>query len=128
MQMSVRLAHAKRRTRRPERLGNKNPVQKGFPKLLAAIRWTLCVLGLLFFPAAFVGSLWLVPAGTAIGGAAWFCMEGRSTCSKELAVLLVVLVAYVAPSIIPCQTGYGFCEQWIVDQEVYLLFVGLLLY
>jgi len=121
-----------RRTRahaaRPERLDRKKAARDAPTKALLAVRTVLCALGLLFFPSTFAGSLWLVPALAAVGSAAWFFMEGRRACPRELALLIVVLLAYFAPSVIPCWTGTGFCTGWLIDQEAYLLTVGLLLY
>ena len=118
----------KRHASRTDRIGRRPAVAKTSLKLLLAIRSILRALGLLFFPAAFVGSLWLVPAFAAVASVGWFLLEGRRAGPKQLAVAVVILVAYFAPSIIPCWTGDGFCPQWLVEQEIYLLAVGLLLY
>jgi len=82
----------------------------------------------LFFPAAFLGSLWLVPVSTVAAGLAWFCTEGRRGWPKQLAVVVIILVAYLVPSIVACSTSDSFCPQQFVEQELYLLAVGLLLY
>ena len=118
----------KRLASRTDRIGSRAAVAKTSPKLLLAIRSILCALGLSFFPAAFVGSLWLVPAFAAVASVAWFLLEGRHAGPKQLAVVVVILVAYFAPSIIPCWTANGFCPRWLIEQEIYLLAVGLLLY
>jgi O-antigen ligase len=118
----------KRHASRTDRIGRKPAVAKTSTKLLLAIRSILCALGLSFFPAAFVGSLWLVPAFAAVASVAWFLLEGRRAGPKQLAIVVVILVAYSVPSIVPCWTGDGFCPQRFVEQELYLLAVGLLLY
>ena len=118
----------KKHASRNDPIGSRPAVAKTSLKLLLALRSALRALGLSFFPAAFVGSLWLVPASTAVAGVAWFWVEGRRACPKQLAVVVIIVVAYFAPSIVPCWTGDGFCPQRLVEQELYLLAVGLLLY
>jgi len=113
---------------RPDRIGRKPALAEASPKLLLAARSALCALGLLFFPAAFLGSLWLVPVSTAAAGLAWLSIEGRRGWPKQLAVVVIILVAYLVPSIVACWTSDGFCPQQFVEQETYLLAVGLLLY
>jgi O-antigen ligase len=119
---------SKRQASRTDRVGRKPAVAKTSLKLFLAIRAILCALGLSFFPAAFVGSLWLVPAFAAVASVGWFLLEGRRAGPKQLALVAVILAAYFVPSIIPCSTGDGFCPQRLVEQEIYLLAVGLLLY
>ena len=95
---------------------------------LTWVRWILSALGLLYFPAAFAGSLWLVPATAAVVVIAWLYWEGWQSCRKELALLLAVLLVYFAPTVIPCGAEANFCIGWMIDQEVYLLTAGALLY
>jgi O-antigen ligase len=118
----------RRQASRTNRGGCKAAIAETSPKLLLAIPSILCALGLSFFPAAFVGSLWLVPAFAAVASVGWFLLEGRRACPKQLVLVVVILVAYFGPSIIPCWTGDGFCPQRLVEQEIYLLAVGMLLY
>jgi hypothetical protein len=42
--------------------------------------------------------------------------------------VVTILAAYLVPSIVACWTSDGFCPQQFVEQEFYLLAVGLLLY
>jgi len=91
-------------------------------------QWTLATLGLLFFPAAFLGSLWLAPLAAALAAGAWFLAGAYRSCGKDLLVPIVMLLAYFAPSVLGCWTGTGFCIMWMLEQEVYLLVAGLLLY
>jgi O-antigen ligase len=126
--MTARPRRTRTRASRPDRLNQKKADRDAPARALSAVRRVLCALGLLFFPSTFAGSLWLVPAFAAVGSAAWLFMEGRRACPRELALLIVLLLAYFAPSVMPCWTGAGFCSRWLIDQEAYLLTVGLLLY
>jgi O-antigen ligase len=119
---------AARRARRWESVNDTTAVGRVFAESGAGVRWIVCVVGLLFFPAAFAGSLWLVPAAATIGSVAFLWSERRQVPWKEVAFLLTVLLAYFALSVVPCWTGSGFCVAWIVEQEAYLLGVGLLLF
>ena len=91
-------------------------------------QWTLATLGLLFFPAAFLGSLWLVPLAAALAATAWLLAGAYRSCGKDLLVAIVMLLAYFAPSVLACWTSTGFCIMWMLEQEVYLLVAGLSLY
>src|SRR3981081_3153720 len=95
----------KKHASRTDPIGSRPAVAKTSLKLLLALRSALRALGLSFFPAAFVGSLWRVPAAAVVACGAWFSDEGRRACPKQLAVVVIIVVAYFAPSIVPCWTG-----------------------
>src|SRR4029453_18627154 len=86
------------------------------------------LLGLLFFPAGFLGSLWVVPLGAALTATAWLLAGAYRSCGKDILAPIVMLLVYFAPSGLACWTSTGFCIMWMLEQEVYLLIVGLLLY
>lgn len=114
--------------RQTPRVDPRPAASTGPAKLRAGIRWTLCALGLLYFPAAFFGSLWLIPLVGAVVGVAWLFTDGWTIFRKELAVLLLILFVYSGASALGCWTGIGFCIGWLHAQEVYVLAAGLLLY
>jgi O-antigen ligase len=115
-----------RRGRKP-RIHPRPPVETGRGTARTWSRWTLAALGLLFFPAAFLGSLWLVPLGAALAAIAWLFAGAYRSCGRDILVPIAMLLAYWAPSALACWTNSGFCIAWMIEQEVYLLVAGLLL-
>ncbi len=128
LRMSTTSRRTKRKAPRTNRVEPKSATADTPTESASAVRLILCALGVSFFPVAFVGSLWLIPAFAAVCGVAWLVIEKGHGRSKQLAAVLVILVAYFAPSTIPCWTGDGFCPQWLLEQEIYLLAVGVLLF